>query len=124
MSNEYVKRRLRELGVDQGRAAQARRRRQVYDQGVEIPQACECCGRDPRAARRGNESLCLDHDHVTGRFRGWLCHNCNLGIGLLGDGELGLERALRYLRRQVEEPPKPSKRLAGMLDSVNKLASK
>lgn len=22
--------------------------------------------------------LCLDHDHVTGAFRAWLCHPCNL----------------------------------------------
>jgi hypothetical protein len=31
---------------------------------------CEACGE--------KKVLCLDHDHETGEFRGWLCHRCNL----------------------------------------------
>lgn len=53
---------------------------------------CECCG-----------IFCvvrLDHDHTTGKFRGWLCNNCNLGIGKLGDCEAGVIRALNYLRNR------------------------
>ncbi len=43
----------------------------------------------------------LDHCHATGKFRGWLCNQCNMGIGALGDNIQGLERALEYLRRSV-----------------------
>jgi hypothetical protein len=41
----------------------------------------------------------IDHDHKTGRFRGFLCHRCNKGLGLLGDTAESIERALAYLRR-------------------------
>ena len=60
------------------------------------PDACECCGGPPgpRYTR-----LSLDHCPSTGKFRGWLCHNCNLGIGRLGDSAAALKRALAYLSR-------------------------
>ncbi len=57
------------------------------------PEWCECCGRLPGA------TMHLDHDHRTGEFRGWLCGQCNLGLGALGDDAAGLEKALAYLRR-------------------------
>lgn len=57
------------------------------------PERCECCNRPPDARR----TLHLDHDHETGKFRGWLCHHCNTGIGLLGDNQLGVSFALAYL---------------------------
>jgi hypothetical protein len=41
----------------------------------------------------------LDHCHVTGRFRGWLCHACNTGLGELGDDVASVRRALAYLER-------------------------
>ncbi len=50
---------------------------------------CECCGRVGR--------LCMDHDHKTDLFRGWLCHACNVSIGGLGDDLTGLRRAVMYL---------------------------
>lgn len=59
----------------------------------ERPGACECCGRVPK------RSLDLDHLHGTMVFRGWLCNNCNRGIGLLGDGLSGVRKALEYLER-------------------------
>jgi len=40
----------------------------------------------------------IDHDHTTGVVRGVLCKPCNTGLGLLGDSEEGLSRALDYLR--------------------------
>lgn len=43
----------------------------------------------------------IDHCHETGRIRGILCMQCNVGLGLLGDNEEGLLRALKYLRGEV-----------------------
>lgn len=39
----------------------------------------------------------VDHDHVTGKFRGWLCNNCNVGLGMLGDSIGTLRDAVSYL---------------------------
>jgi hypothetical protein len=52
---------------------------------------CELC--------RRNGQVVLDHDHLTGDFRGWLCGTCNCGLGLLGDNIQGLRRMLAYLER-------------------------
>lgn len=54
---------------------------------------CECCGR-----RENRRTLSLDHNHLTGEFRGWLCNRCNCGIGLLDDTLGGLLRAVAYLQ--------------------------
>lgn len=56
-------------------------------------QRCESCERLLDAAPH------FDHDHATGQFRGWLCSQCNTGIGLLGDDVHGLEKAIAYLKR-------------------------
>lgn len=56
---------------------------------------CECCG----ATRAGNRDWHVDHDHATGRIRGVLCHNCNVGIGQLGDTLAGVLKAAQYLMK-------------------------
>jgi hypothetical protein len=43
----------------------------------------------------------LDHDHETGKFRGWLCPNCNSGIGRFGDNVENLEKAIKYLKGET-----------------------
>tara|TARA_R110000765_G_scaffold221788_1_gene325733 strand:- start:592 stop:981 length:390 start_codon:yes stop_codon:yes gene_type:complete len=57
---------------------------------------CNCC------SKTHVKSLVVDHDHETLEFRGWLCEDCNLGIGNLGDDLKGLEDALVYLRKHYE----------------------
>jgi hypothetical protein len=57
---------------------------------------CDCCNK-PLA-----DKYCLDHDHNTLEFRGWLCYSCNTGLGKLGDDIEGLEKGLAYLRNHYE----------------------
>jgi hypothetical protein len=39
----------------------------------------------------------IDHDHQKNKFRGFLCHNCNRGIGIFKDDVNTLYRAINYL---------------------------
>ena len=72
------------------KAAERRQLDQLRQEGIPSPRGfCDCCGKTSK--------LVLDHDHNTGKFRGWLCHSCNIGIGHLGDNIPGLIRALAYL---------------------------
>lgn len=43
------------------------------------------------------QKLQIDHDHVTGKVRGLLCAECNMGIGLLRESPEILARAIEYL---------------------------
>lgn len=61
----------------------------------ECPDICELCGTPP-----GKKSLALDHCHVTGKFRGWLCRRCNLGLGNFKDNVLVMQRAIHYISEQ------------------------
>ena len=46
----------------------------------------------------GSKSIVLDHDHATDKFRGWLCNDCNNGLGKFNDSIDMLTRAINYLR--------------------------
>lgn len=58
---------------------------------------CAICGKGPETERY--KKLCLDHDHITGEVRGFLCNNCNRCIGLLNDNILILQKAVMYLSK-------------------------
>lgn len=40
----------------------------------------------------------VDHCHKTNRFRGWLCHPCNRGLGNFKDNINTLQNAINYLK--------------------------
>lgn len=60
---------------------------------------CACCNSSQWGGR--TKKPMVDHVHGSNPVvvRGLLCAKCNLGLGLLGDSEEALMRALRYLRR-------------------------
>lgn len=54
---------------------------------------CATCGsEDP-----GPKAFHIDHDHTSGRVRGFLCHSCNIGLGNFKDNPETLAAALVYL---------------------------
>lgn len=58
------------------------------------PLTCEICDNPPSGRTK---ALALDHDHKTGKFRGWLCSSCNQGLGRFKDNPELLTRAATYL---------------------------
>jgi len=45
----------------------------------------------------------LDHDHETGKVRGFLCQKCNHGLGLFDDSVKNLKSAQKYLEKYNSE---------------------
>jgi len=64
---------------------------------------CAICGHRRASAR----DICIDHDHSTGKFRGYLCHKCNRGIGFLKDDPLLVLKAADYLIESAAEAQCP-----------------
>lgn len=58
---------------------------------------CAICDTAIKINTRGRGSAHLDHDHSTGRVRGWLCHACNVAIGMLREDPRVITRALAYV---------------------------
>lgn len=65
-------------------------RKELHKIAPKKPHLCECCKKIPL-------KWCLDHDHETNQFRGWICEKCNTGLGKLGDNIEGIVNALNYL---------------------------
>lgn len=71
----------------------------------------------------------LDHDHETGECRGFLCHNCNVGIGHLKEQESILLAAVAYLKyppsRDLGEDVwwsvKPNEKTCGKCEKIKNL---
>lgn len=59
---------------------------------LKSPGKCHVCGVEPDIRK-----LHLDHDHATGKARGFLCNHCNVGIGMAGDSPERLRQLAEYL---------------------------
>ena len=57
--------------------------------GRKKPNKCDVCKLEGR--------ICFDHDHNTGKFRGWLCEHCNVILGFAGDDSNLLINLAKYL---------------------------
>jgi hypothetical protein len=97
--NSFPKHKLRPDGLDtrckKCLRHQSKVRARLHKKAPPKPENCECCLQPVILKKKWR----LDHDHDTHEFRGWVCENCNFGIGQLGDDIPGLIRALNYLLR-------------------------
>lgn len=64
---------------------------------------CAICQTE-RPGGRG-ERWHVDHDHMTGRVRGLLCHRCNMGVGFFLDDPEIMKAAARYVVRHRKTEP-------------------
>jgi hypothetical protein len=72
----------------------ARRWKQYPEPTRPMPLLCESdCGR---------EATSLDHCHETGKFRGWLCRQCNTALGMAKDSPATLRALATYLEKSRE----------------------
>lgn len=67
------------------------RKKYVDPHAATRPAVCEICGSDKR--------ICYDHDHTTGKHRGWLCDNCNKALGHVRDNAATLRALADYLEK-------------------------
>lgn len=58
------------------------------------PSACEVCGAI-------NRVIHFDHNHLTGKFRGWVCRHCNVILGFAKDSPRILRKLARYLENST-----------------------
>jgi hypothetical protein len=59
---------------------------------------CAICG-GVNTSETKPERLSVDHNHETGRIRGLLCGNCNRGLGLFGEDQERMFKAIEYLMK-------------------------
>lgn len=50
--------------------------------------------------RQYTNDVVLDHDHSTGEARGYICRNCNSGMGQMEDSPQILMRATKWLQKK------------------------
>lgn len=91
---EILARRAEKRRTNPNTTAVARRSRGLPEPTRPQPTHCELDGRLLEPGK-----IHLDHDHITGAFRGWLCNRCNLALGHFEDSISGLEKGIVYLRK-------------------------
>lgn len=79
--------------------------KRAIELGRPKPDHCEMCGKDGYG--QGNKpriGICFDHDHETGKARGWLCDRCNKVLGLVKDDPDLLRKMIAYLENGGHPP--------------------
>lgn len=66
--------------------------RQEISAGRKKPDKCELCGKKGK--------ICYDHNHKTGKFRGWICRECNLVLGFIKDDPQTLKLMIDYIQKK------------------------
>lgn len=60
----------------------------------DVSDRCQVCS--------STKKICVDHDHITGKIRGYLCHACNRALGCVKDNPDTLIELARYLKKHED----------------------
>jgi len=90
----FVRTECKDCGRDNSRA-----RYTAQKTAPRLPSKCDCCF-VPFSEDRKHV---LDHCHITGSFRGWICAACNTGLGNFSDDPHRVRLGLFYLERHNNE---------------------
>lgn len=64
----------------------------TVEQYINLKQVCEVCG--------GDNKIHIDHNHITGNFRGVLCAQCNAALGLLKENSEIISSLSKYIEER------------------------
>lgn len=82
---------------NQERKARKKRELQESLAGGPKPKICDVCHRE--------RPIVFDHCHNSKRFRGWLCDQCNVALGMAGESPTLLRKLAVYLEERANGPP-------------------
>lgn len=87
-------------------------RGQLTDEEVKLlkkQKHCDICGSEDLGKNKNHKhvgklnSLVMDHDHMTGKFRGMLCNLCNRALGNFKDDIKIISNAIEYLNKSLRK---------------------
>ena len=70
----------------------------TIEQYKSFGETCMICGGFPKGMQYSKNRICVDHDKFTGKVRGVLCGQCNIGLGHFEHNIRTLEKAISYLK--------------------------
>jgi len=74
---------------------------ELHNKFKETSGKCQICGTQLSLPlydkQKQKDTVHIDHNHDTGKFRGLLCHHCNIGLGSFRDNSELLQQAIEYL---------------------------
>ena len=67
---------------------------------------CPCCNKTEKELKeygrwQDRSVWVLDHNHITEKFRGWICNSCNNALGRFEDNIDTLKRVIKYLEKNL-----------------------
>jgi hypothetical protein len=84
---------------------QVSRLKRQHPKPTAVDYRCPCCGQTEQQIKSTGKFpdrtvWCLDHDHATERFRGWICNDCNRIAGISKDDVSLLRRIADYIEKR------------------------
>jgi hypothetical protein len=82
------------------------KKRSEYEELYPRPQigkAFDCPVCEKSIIRQFHNDVVLDHEHLSGKIRGWICRQCNSSIGMMDEDIEVLKRAIKWIEGNLKK---------------------